>query len=236
MNQLRVCNEYVDGLDDIRRLGSCCALFTVFKRPEKIWTLAHLNIFYLIFFVRFFWGESNAYRQCYLSINSSTHLGHRPDLCTHPDLDCHHRDDLQAHGTLAHVRCIWCLDHNPLVFRPFAVACLVSGYFLLLAQHPFSSILFSLSGIPYASTTLEQSRRTRGATFPAKWSASRLSLSRRERYAPQTSQTCNFDCAPLGSWFVRSSLCIGCQNMSKEGRNLFLLLIIMKEIHLVELL
>lgn len=44
-------------------------------------------------------------------------------------------------------------------------------------------------------------------TFPAKWSASRLSLSSRDRYAPQTSQTCSFDCDPLGSWFVRSSRC-----------------------------
>ena len=42
-------------------------------------------------------------------------------------------------------------------------------------------------------------------TFPAKWSARRLSLSRRERYAPQTSHTWSFDCEPAGSWFVRRS-------------------------------
>ena len=52
---------------------------------------------------------------------------------------------------------------------------------------------------------LVTSSRWRGGTFPAKWSARRLSLSSRDKYAPQTSQTCSFDCDPLGSWFVRSS-------------------------------
>src|SRR5271155_2549224 len=49
----------------------------------------------------------------------------------------------------------------------------------------------------------------RECTFPAKWSARRLSLSSRDRYAPQTSQTCSFDCDPLGSWLFRSSRCEG---------------------------